>query len=315
MSVHRPAIVVAGPTASGKSALALALARAFRGTVINADSMQVYAGLAILTACPTSEDLSLAPHRLYAVRPPEQACSAAAWRDMARAEMESAWAENRVPILTGGTGLYLKALMDGLSPMPDIPPPIRAEARAMLARLGNEGFHRLLAERDPLAASRLDPGNSQRLARAWEVTVASGRPFSAWQAEPPEGAVAADWTVITLMPPSALLYPACDRRFVSMLDHGALDEVGALLARGLARDLPAMKALGVPELSAHLEGRIGLGQAITQAQASIRRYAKRQLTWFRHQLPGAHAVHAQFSESLLEEIFSIIRQAGLTAAG
>lgn len=314
MNARRPAIVVAGPTASGKSALALRLACEFTGCVINADSMQIYAGLRVLTARPTPADESLAPHRLYGVLPPDRVCSAALWRDLARAEMEESWRQGLVPILVGGTGLYLKALIDGLSPVPEIPAAIRTDARALLAEIGNATFHNRLAARDPDTAARLDAGNSQRLVRAWEVLEATGRPLFAWQAEPPEGAVAADWCLITLMPAATILYPACDRRFVAMMEQGALDEVRALRAQNLALDRPLMKALGVPELFAHLEGRLSLDEAIARAQRSTRNYAKRQLTWFRHQLAGAHAIHAQFSESLSGEIFSIIRHAGLTTA-
>lgn len=307
-----PAIVVAGPTASGKSALALAIARAFGGVVVNADSMQVYDVLRVVTARPSEADEAQAPHRLYGVLPPAIACSAARWRDLAAAEMEHAWAAGRVPVVVGGTGLYIATLMKGISPIPEIPEAVRAQARARLAELGNDRFHRLLAERDPAMAARLDAGNSQRLARAFEVVEATGRSLADWQAEPRQGAVAARWLTWSLAPPRAALHAACDGRFRTMVETGALDEVAALLDLGLDSALPAMKALGVPELAAFLTGRRDLETAIADASLATRRYAKRQLTWFRHQLDAPRVIDAQFSESIFAEIFPIIRHFLLT---
>lgn len=307
-----PAIVIAGPTASGKSALAMAVAREFGGTVVNADSMQVYATLRILTARPSPADEALLPHRLYGVLPPSETCSAARWRDLAAAEMAASWAADRLPVLVGGTGLYLKALMEGLSPIPDIPDDVRQEARALLARLGNQVFHAELARRDPVTAARLDPGNSQRLARAWEVIEATGRPLADWQAAPLQGAVAANWLAFALLPARAPLYAACDGRFRAMLAAGAQDEARAMRDLGLDPALPAMKALGLAPLIAQVDGRIDPAQAAAEAGQATRNYAKRQLTWFRHQIPSALAVNEQFSESLPPKIFSIIRHFLLT---
>jgi tRNA dimethylallyltransferase len=309
-----PALVIAGPTASGKSGLALALAEEFGGTVVNADSMQVYSGLRVLTARPTPADEARVPHRLYGVLDPADACSAARWRDLAAAELETAWQAGRLPVVVGGTGLYLRALMEGLSPIPEVPAEVRAEARALLAELGNAVFHARLAERDPVMAARLEPGNSQRLVRAWEVLRATGRSLAEWQAAPPEGAMAADWLAVTLMPPKDALYAACDGRFRRMVDEGAVDEVRSLLARRLDSALPVMKALGVAELAAHVQGGIGLDEAVARAAGATRNYAKRQLTWFRHQMPAARPVPEQFSESLPAKIFPIIRQFLLTAS-
>lgn len=308
-----PAIVIAGPTASGKSALALAIAREFDGVVINADSMQVYGVLRVLTARPSPEEEAQAPHRLYGVLPPSEVCSAARWRDLAAAEMEATRAAGRLPILCGGTGLYIRAAQEGMSPMPDIPAPIREETRALLRRLGNDEFHRRLEARDPVMAARLAPGNSQRLARAWEVMEATGRSLADWQAAPPEGAIPARWLTFALTPPREWLYARCDRRFAAMLDQGALDEVRALIDLDLPADVPAMKALGVPELAAHLRGEADLAAAAEAACRATRNYAKRQLTWFRHQLRAAEPLNEQFSESLLSEIFLKIRRFLLTA--
>jgi tRNA dimethylallyltransferase len=308
-----PAIVIAGPTASGKSALALAVAREFGGTVINADSMQVYSVLRILTDRPSDADVASLPHRLYGVLHPSETCSAARWRDMAAAAMAEAWEQGGLPVLVGGTGLYIRALMEGLSPIPEIPDDIRREARALLAQMGNAAFHGELAKRDPVSAARLDPGNSQRLARAWEVAEATGRTLADWQAVPPQGAVAARWQAVTLLPRRQTLYAACDGRFRAMLAAGALDEAQAMRDLNLDPSSPAMKALGLAPLIAHLEGRIGLDQAEGQASQATRNYAKRQSTWFRHQLPSAMVVGEQFSESLSLDIFSIIRRFLLTA--
>lgn len=309
----RPALVICGPTASGKSGLALAAARAFGGVVVNADSMQVYDALALLTARPSAADLEAAPHRLYGVLPPSETCSAARWRDLAAAEMEAAWAAGGLPILCGGTGLYLRALMEGLSPIPDIPEDIRATARARLAELGNDAFHAELARRDPVMAARLDPGNSQRLARAWEVIEATGRSLAEWQAEPLEDAVAARWFTVVLDPGRERLYGQCDARFRAMVAAGALDEVRAFEALRLPSDLPIQKALGRRELAAHLAGEMELETAIAAAAQATRNYAKRQATWFRHQISASETISEQLSESLIATIFMKIRQALLTA--
>ena len=309
----KPAIVIAGPTASGKSGLALRVAEEFGGWVINADSMQVYDALRLLTARPSPADEARAPHRLYGVLPPSEVCSAASWTTMAARAMAEAWAAGRLPVLVGGTGLYLRAAMDGLSPIPDIPETIREDSRALLARLGNASFHALLAGRDPVMAARLDVGNSQRLARAWEVLEATGRSLAEWQAAPRQGAIAAGWLALTLVPPRESLYAACDGRFLAMMAAGALDEARALAALRLDPALPAMKALGLAELIANAQGELPITEAVARAQQATRNYAKRQLTWFRHQMPAAQPISEQFSESLEQRIFPFIRQFLLTA--
>lgn len=310
-----PLVIVAGPTASGKSALALALAEEFRGTIINADSMQVYRDLAVLTARPGAAELARAPHRLYGVIDAAEACSAGRWRALALAEIAAARAERRLPILAGGTGLYLRALLEGLAPVPPVPAEIRAAARALHARLGGEEFRAALAGLDPAAAARLAAGDSQRLIRAYEVAKATGRPLASWrQGQSAPGFAAA---VVLLLPPRATLYRLADARFLAMMAEGAEVEARALLARGLDPALPAMKAVGVRELAALFAGRLSRDEAIAAARQATRRYAKRQYTWFRHQLPETPTlrklvVAEQFSESLLPEIFSFIRQFLLT---
>ncbi|ALG70871.1 tRNA delta(2)-isopentenylpyrophosphate transferase [Azospirillum thiophilum] len=283
-------IVIGGPTASGKSGLALAIAEAFGGTVINADSMQLYGDLDLLTARPPAADLARAPHRLYGVLPAAERGSAARWRDMALAEIAEAKAAGRLPVVVGGTGLYLRALMQGLSEVPAIPDDIRAAAHARLAAVGGELFRAELVVRDP-ASAKLNPGDTTRLTRAWEVLEATGRPLSHWQSLTPQGAPEdLRFIVHVLDPPRADLYAQCDRRFELMMEQGALEEVRRLdmLAREqeLAPDLPVLKALGVPELRRFLHGDIALQDAVALAQQSTRRYAKRQVTWFRHQMVG-----------------------------
>ena len=308
----KPVIVIAGPTASGKSGLALTAARQFGGWVINADSMQVYDGMRVLTARPSPADEAQAPHRLYGVLPPSDICSAARWRDMAVEQVHLAWQGDALPIIVGGTGLYLRALMDGLSPIPDIPASIRDQARALLTEWGNERFHRELAAIDPEMAARLDSGNSQRLTRAWEVIKATGQSLAHWQRQPNEGALSARWLTLVLDPPRPTLNQACADRFQAMLENGALDEARAMAQLNLSADCPATRVLGLEALQRHLAGHQNLEQARTQAIQATRAYAKRQGTWFRHQIPQAERFAAQLSESLIDEIFSKIRQFLLT---
>lgn len=310
-------VVIGGPTASGKSRLALDLAVRLGGTVINADSMQVYRGLALLTAQPGPDDLAQAPHRLYGAVPPSLRMSAAHWRDLALAEVRAA----ERPILVGGTGLYLRTLMSGIADIPAIDGAVRDRAKALHAELGGPAFHQDLATRDPEGAARLAPGDTQRLVRAWEVVVGTGRTLGEWQ-RAAEATAPADLAFHTIVvdPPRDRLYANGDARFLGMMERGALDEVRALLDLGLDPDLPAMKALGVPELAAHLSGALSLDEAVALAQRHTRNYAKRQTTWFRHQMAEARRVDPGFSqthtgyekliESLLSEIFAIIRKTG-----
>jgi tRNA dimethylallyltransferase len=301
-----PVLVVAGPTASGKSALAAAIAEAFGGTVINADSMQVYRELPVLTAQPSAADRARAPHVLYGVLPAAERCTAGRWRAMALDAIAAARAQGRLPVVTGGTGLYLKALMEGLAQIPDVPPRVREETAALHERLGAERFHAALAARDPTAAARLAPGDTQRVRRAYEVFAATGRSILSYQAETATDGDA--FVTMLLMPPRAVLNAACDARCRAMIAAGALAEVRALLAQNLSPDLPAMKALGVRELARHLRGELDMDEAVALLQQATRRYAKRQYTWFRHQMPGAQVWDAQLSESIKAEIFSFIRK-------
>ncbi|MGP1397061.1 MAG: tRNA (adenosine(37)-N6)-dimethylallyltransferase MiaA [Inquilinaceae bacterium] len=306
-------VIVAGPTASGKSALALDLAEALDGTIINADSMQIYRALPILTAQPGPADLGRAPHRLYGVLDPSQRCSAAIWRTMAEREIRAVAASGRRPILVGGTGLYLKALTDGLAVIPDVPASVRRDARRRHATMGPTAFHASLRTRDPATAARIDPGNTQRVIRAWEVLEATGRGLADWQADPPMPPPAdMAFSAVGLLPPRAALYAACETRFDAMLDAGALDELRAFLASGPPDDAPILKAVGVPELRRHLAGLCSLEEAAAAARQATRRYAKRQRTWFTRQSPTAGPPHpairhrisidTQYSKTLSGEI-------------
>jgi len=299
-----PALIVAGPTASGKSALALALAPRLNGTIINADAMQVYRELRVLTARPTQQDEAQIPHRLYGVQSATEPSSVAWWREAALAEMAAAHAAGRLPILTGGSGMYFASLTEGLADIPAPGPAARAEARALLKELGPAALHGRLTEVDPATAARLRPTDSQRIARAWEVWTGTGTGLAAWQAAARPHA------------PRAELRSAIATRLTMMLRQGALDEVRALLARSLDPALPAMRAHGVPELSAHLRGELTLEQAAHRIELATGQYTKRQATWFRHHRLAApvstHTIHAritdleQFSERNHPEISAFI---------
>ena len=306
------AIVIGGPTASGKSALAVDLAEELGGTVINADSMQVYRELDIITARPDPADLKRAPHRLYGFLGAAEVCSAALWREHALAEIHKAAQAGRVPIICGGTGLYLRALTHGLSEMPEVSPDVRAEARALHAEIGGAELRKRLSEGDPVLAARLHDGDSQRLIRAWEVLQSTGQPLSVWQerpALPPEGVT---FFTVTLLPDRASLYRNCDGRFEKMLERGALQEVEALMELDLDPALPAMKALGVPQLIDFINGNMPREECIRIAQRDTRRYAKRQMTWFRNQVHANLTLSEQHSERSNGKIFNNIRQFLLT---
>jgi tRNA dimethylallyltransferase len=272
-------LVVTGPTASGKSAAALALAEQRGGTVINADAMQTYDAFPILTAQPTPEERARVPHALYGVLPLGQTLSAARWRDLAAAEIERA----AVPILCGGSGLYLRTLMQGISAIPAVPAELRDQANADWETLGADAFRERLAERDPEIVTRLEPGDRQRHVRAWEVVQATGRPLSEWQKEQGEPAPYR-FRIILLAPDRAWLRARIETRFDVMLQHGVLEEVRGVFDRHPDPKWPGLKAHGAPELFRHFRGELTLDAARQIAIDHTRQYAKRQMTWFRHQL-------------------------------
>jgi len=305
------AVLIAGPTASGKSALALELALSAGGVVINADSMQVYRDLRTITARPTLDEEARVPHRLYGHVDAAVNFSAGAWVSDATKVLDDVRAEGRLPIFIGGTGLYFKALTAGLSVVPPIPAEVRENVRARLERNGVEALHAELARRDPRAAERLNRRDRTRIARALEVVEATGRSLLDWHHEGQPPLLPKDsFRAVFLAPERYELYARIDARFDAMLRAGALDEVEQLAARGLDPLLPAMKAHGVPALIGHLRGELSLEEAATIGQADTRHYAKRQFTWFRHQLPDFEWVKPAEARGWLAVAAKTARDAG-----
>jgi tRNA dimethylallyltransferase len=284
-SDEAPVWLIAGPTASGKSALALALAEAIGGEILNADSMQVYRDLEILTARPGAEDLARAPHQLYGVADGGETWSTGIWLRACLAELARLRGAGKPAIIVGGTGLYFRALTIGLAEAPEVPAEAREEARSDYVQLGEAAFREALRALDPAAAERIAPGDRQRLVRAMEVARGTHRPLTDWNADTRPALAPGAWRGLVLEPPRPALYARIDVRVEAMLAAGALDEVARLAARGLDPDLPLMKAVGVRPLLAHLAGELSLADAIAQTQMDTRRYAKRQSTWFRNQTP------------------------------
>jgi tRNA dimethylallyltransferase len=279
------AILIAGPTASGKSTLALEMARQRGGVVVNADSMQVYSVLRILTARPGEAQMRIAPHLLYGHVHPRENYSTGQWLRDVRELAETGVFRDRIPVFVGGTGLYFRALLGGLAPMPAIPPDVSERWRRALAEEGAQELHRVLQKEDAEAARKLKPADGQRIVRALEVLEASGRSILAWQAEAPEALIDQDGAEMILLDPERkLLVERIEKRFDGMIEEGAAAEVEALLALRLDPKLPAMKAIGVREIAAALDGRLRMEEAIAHTKAATRQYAKRQGTWFRHQM-------------------------------
>ena len=274
--------LIAGPTASGKSALALALAEKTGGVIVNADSAQSYRDLPILSVAPTAEERARAEHRLYGIRDGSEPCSAADWAALAKAELADIHASSRLPILVGGTGLYLRTLLDGIAPVPAIDGNVRERVREQSVEKNRADLEKV----DPEAAARLNPADKTRIARALEVVLSTGRTLADWQARR-EGGIANQVSLrpLILLPPRDWLYARCDSRFEAMVESGAVDEVRALLARNLDSSLPVMRAIGVPQITAFLAGEIDRDEMVGRGQQATRNYAKRQYTWFARQPP------------------------------
>lgn len=307
-----PLVVVAGPTASGKSELAIRIAEAFGGEVINADSMQVYRELEILTARPGPDDLARVRHHLFAIQSLTEPCSAAAWLERAVTVIGDVHARGRLPVLCGGTGFYIRSLLEGLVSIPEIPVHVKTGSRDKHAALGGKAFRALLADRDPVTAERLADGDTHRLIRAWEVVEATGRSLEDWKADDQVPALPFDAVTIAVIPDREALYAACDGRFIAMVGRRAMDEARRVVALDIDPSLPGMKALGLPEFLSHLRDEITFEEAIEHAQRATRRYAKRQTTWFRHQFIPKILVSAQYSKRIEEVIFPKIRRLLLT---
>ena len=305
-------IFIAGPTASGKSALALVLAERLGGCIINADSMQVYGVLHELTARPSAEEAARAPHRLYGHVPPASPYSVGQWQDEAIVEIAKARDEGLVPIIVGGTGLYFKSLTEGLVDVPDIDDATRNTWRPRLAEEGSTALHAVLKEVDAPLAARLAPNDRQRILRGLEVYHATGTSLSEWQKIKPNAPLRMAHKIL-LMPDRDWLYERCNRRFEHMLGGAAKDEVAHLWALNLPPDMPVMKALGVKEIVSLLAGEVDRVQAIAAAQQATRRYAKRQMTWFRNQMHDWQIFTEQDYIKNSDKIFSYISKNKLTA--
>jgi tRNA dimethylallyltransferase len=285
--IDADAVLIAGPTASGKSQLALALAEAIGGAIVNADSMQVYREARILTARPSDDEMRRVPHLLYGHVGVEEPYSVGRYQADAGQALAEVRHAGRVPIFVGGTGMYFAVLTEGLANIPPVAADLRAAVEAMRAEIGADAFHAELAARDAESAARLRPGDTQRTVRAYAVLEATGRPLSQWQQETARPVLAGlALARIVLAPPRDVLYARCDARFEKMLEQGALAEAASLA--GLRSSLPAAKLLGLRELLAAEEGRLSLDEAKAAAQQASRRYAKRQLTWFRHRMADWH---------------------------
>ena len=283
--MSKPVIyLVGGPTASGKSALALQLAQEHDGVVINTDAMQIYSGLPVLTAQPDATARHATPHKLYEILPPSQRSSAGIWLSMAQKAIDEATLSGKTPILVGGTGLYFKAITEGLADIPPVPGAVRQKVIALWQELGEEHFRKELQKIDRDNAAKLTANDKQRLVRAYEVAWHTGKPLGYWQKQKTLSSLNGfDVRRVLILPPRDELYANCDKRFTKMMNIGALDEAQQLLAQNLEADLPAMKILGVRELAAYLRDEITREDAITQAQQTTRNYAKRQVTWFKNQ--------------------------------
>jgi tRNA dimethylallyltransferase len=310
-------VIVAGPTASGKSALALALGQRLNGTIINADAMQCYQELRILTARPSIEDEALVPHRLYGVREAANPANAAWWRGAALEVLSNCRDDSKIPILCGGTGMYFSALLHGIAEIPDPGVEARRIARALLKDLGAPALH---AKLDPETAAKLRPTDSQRIARAYEVLIGTGFGLAHWQSRPAARLEGWEPRMILLDPPRPVLREAVETRFAAMLEGGALDELRAFLALRLDPALPLMRAHGVPELTPYLAGRATLAEATGRAVLATHQYTKRQATWFRHQRlvenSAMQTIHArigstaQLSESFMDNLVNFIMNDG-----
>lgn len=280
---EKTVVVIGGPTASGKSGLALEIAKKYNGVVINADAMQVYQSIPIITAVPSPEDKKQVLHLLYEIYPPSQRGNVADWLNKATMAIRDTWAEKKLPVVVGGTGFYIESLIKGVSPIPETNSEVKQQVADIISQKGAEGAYDYLQKIDASGAQMVKPQDTTRIRRALEIKLDTGQSISEWFQKPlvktlPE----ADFAMIKLLPSLSELEEKCSRRFDIMMEQGALDEVKNLLDRHLSDDLPAMKAIGVPELGDYIRGKTDLNQAISLAKLHTRQYAKRQLTWFRN---------------------------------
>ena len=280
---EKTVVVIGGPTASGKSGLALEVAKKYNGVVINADAMQVYQSIPIITAVPSPEDKKQVLHLLYEIYPPSQRGNVADWLNKATTAIRDTWAEKKLPVVVGGTGFYIESLIKGVSPIPETNSEVKQQVADIIGQKGAEGAYDYLQKIDASGAQMVKPQDTTRIRRALEIKLNTGQSINEWfQKHLVKTLPEADFAMIKLLPSLSELEEKCSRRFDIMMEQGALDEVKNLLDRHLSDDLPAMKAIGVPELGDYIRGKTDLNQAISLAKLHTRQYAKRQLTWFRN---------------------------------
>ncbi len=314
MNDLQPVVIIAGPTASGKTEVALDAAERLDGEIVNADSMQIYRGIDILAAMPSAEEQSRVPHHLFGALAPTERCSAGRWLDMAVAAISDIYDRGRLPVIVGGTGLYLKVLMDGIASMPDVPAETVAALETRYREIGGEAFRAELATVDPETATKFPAADRQRLVRAAAIYAETGRAITEWHADQTqEPGYAARYGVVLISPPRDELYARINARFDQMIEHGAVAEAERFAALGIDPRLPAARAVGVAELVAAVRGEMPMDVAVEKAKTASRNLAKRQFTWFSRQIRTDFRVEEKFSERDDEKIFSFIRQFVLTA--
>lgn len=306
IDVSQNILVIAGPTASGKSAIAMDIAQKCNSVIINADSMQVYSDLQILTARPTHQDMETTPHALYGVIDGSRRCNVRHWLELATREVEKARLLGKLPILVGGTGLYLNAARHGISQIPEVSEEIHNKAVSLHQDIGARSFKELVEQNDSETASRLAEGDSQRLIRAMEVYWQTNKPLSYWQSQPLTGAISGNFIHVAHLPPRQLVYDSINQRVHNMIEEGALDEVGALVARTLDPALPVMKALGVRQIAAYLKSELAFDLMIESIAQDTRHYAKRQFTWFKNNFISEFTNNEKYSKRIISEIFALI---------
>ena len=307
LNPEKTVLIIAGPTASGKSKLALDIGSKYDGVIINCVSMQIYRELHLITARPSHSDEAKLPHKLYGIMSVTERCSVGIWYDLAIEEIEKCWKNGKLPIVTGGTGLYIKTLMEGISSIPIIPKEVRDKVIARRDEIGEEAFYRELQGFDQKTAEKIHSTDSQRMIRAYEVYLATNRSLSDWhKSSPMPPRLEARYQVVTLYPSRDRLYASCESRLDWMVENGALDEVRCLMKLDLNPNLPAMKALGVLDFMAYLQDKTSLVEALDLAKKATRHYAKRQMTWFRNQIIPDIKINSQYSERNKVEIFSKI---------
>lgn len=310
---RKPVIVIGGPTASGKSSLALRVAEEFGGEIVNADSMQIYRDLRVLTARPRSEDTVGIPHHLYGDLGMDERCSAGQWRARALETIGDIHGRDALPIVVGGTGLYLRALLTGLHRMPSVPAVVREELNVRLQARGPSVLHAELTACDPETAAGLNAADGQRIVRALEIFNHTGRGLKSWQSGESEAAPAGlRFFTVVMLPPRDTLYGAINERYARMIDNGGIEEVREMLARLPESDFPLLKAVGVSPIRAFLDGEIDRNRLVELGRRDTRRYAKRQMTWFRRQIISEITIEKKYSENLIPDIFSEISKFVLT---